>query len=128
MQKELQSFLSKVNYLRWFISNLSERVKAFTLILRLKNDTEFIWRAKQQAAFEEIKEYLSTPPVLKAPQSGVPFRLYVAAENDVIRAVLTQEAEGKEHIITYVSRRLLDTETRYQFIEKLCYSPLLCLH
>jgi hypothetical protein len=128
MQKELQSFLSKVNYLRWFISNLSERVKAFTLILRLKNDTEFIWRAKQQAAFEEIKEYLSTPPVLKAPQSGVPFRLYVAAENDVIRAVLTQEAEGKEHIITYVSRRLLDAETRYQFIEKLCYSPLLCLH
>jgi hypothetical protein len=77
---------------------------------------------EQQAAFEEIKEYLSTPLVLKAPQSGVPFRLYVAAENDVIRAVLTQEAKGKEHIITYVSRWLLDVETRYQFIEKLCFS------
>jgi hypothetical protein len=128
MQKELQSFLSKVNYLRWFISNLSGRVKAFTLILQLKNDTEFIWGAKQQAAFEEIKEYFSTPPVLKAPQSGVPFQLYVAAENDVIKAVSTQEAEGKEHIITYVSRRLLDVETMHQFIEKLCYSPLLCLH
>jgi hypothetical protein len=54
-------------------------------------------------AFEKIKEYLSTLPVLKAPRSGVPFRLYVAAKNDVIGAVLTQEAEGKEHIITYVS-------------------------
>jgi hypothetical protein len=125
MQKELQSFLSKVNYLRWFISNLSERVKAFTLILRLKNDTEFIWRAKQQAAFEKIKEYLSTPPVLKVPQSRVSFQLYVAAENDVIIAVLTQEAKGKEYIITYESRRLLDTETRYQFIDKLCFRSIM---
>jgi hypothetical protein len=103
-KKELQSFPGKVNYLRWFISNLSGRVTAFTPILRLKNDAEFIWGVEQQAAFEEIKEYLSTPLVLKAPQSGVPFRLYIAAENDVIGAVLTQEAEGKEHIITYVSR------------------------
>jgi hypothetical protein len=103
-KRELQSFLGKVNYLRWFISNLSGRVKAFTPILRLKNDAEFIWGIEQQTTFEEIKKYLSTPLVLKAPQSGVPIRLYVAAENDVIGAVLTQEVEGKEHIITYVSR------------------------
>jgi hypothetical protein len=102
----MQSFLGKVNYLRRFISNLSGKVKAFTPIFRLKNDAEFIWGAEQQAAFEEIKEYLSTPLLLKAPQSGIPFRLYIPAENYVIRAVLTQETEGKEHIITYVSRRL----------------------
>jgi hypothetical protein len=55
------------------------------------------------------------------PQNRVTFRLYVAAENDIIRVVLTQEAEGKEYIIPYVSRRLLDVEIRYQFIEKLCF-------
>jgi hypothetical protein len=114
-KKDLQSFLGMVNYLRQFISNLSGRVKAFTPILQLKNDAEFIWGAKQQLVFEEIKEYLSTPPVLKAPQSGAPFRLYVAAENVVIGAFLTQEAEGKEHNITYVSQRLLDMKTRYQW-------------
>jgi hypothetical protein len=103
-KKELQSFLNKINYLRQFISNLSGRVKAFTPILRLKNDAEFIWGAKEQAVFEKNKKYLSTPLVLKAPQSGVPFLLYVATENDVIKTILTQEAEGKEHIITYVSR------------------------
>jgi hypothetical protein len=97
-KRELQSFLDKVNYLTRFISNLSGRVKAFTPILQLKNDAEFIWGAEQQAAFEEIKEYLSTPPVLKAPPSRVPFRLYVAAENDVIVAILTQETEGREHV------------------------------
>jgi hypothetical protein len=41
-KKELQSFLGKVNYLRRFVSNLLRRVKAFTPILQLKNDAEFI--------------------------------------------------------------------------------------
>jgi hypothetical protein len=65
---------------------------------------------------------LSTPLVLKALQSEDPFRLYVAAENDVIGTALTQEVKGKECTITYVSQRLLNAETRYQFIEKLCFS------
>jgi hypothetical protein len=69
------------------------------------------------------KKYLSSAPVLKAPQAGVPFRLYIAADYKVIGAVLTQETEWKEHVVTYLSRRLVDAETRYTFIEKLC----LCL-
>jgi hypothetical protein len=61
--------------------------------------------------------------VLKAPQVGVPFRLYIAAKYKVIGVVLTQETKGKEHVVTYLSRRLVDAETRYTFMEKLC----LCL-
>jgi hypothetical protein len=40
----------------------------------------------------------------------------------VIEAVLMQVMEGKEHVITYLSRCLIDAETRYSFIEKLCLS------
>jgi hypothetical protein len=54
--------------------------------------------------FEKIKVYLSSPPVLKAPRRGVPFKLYVAVEDKVIGAVLTQETKSKEYIITYLSR------------------------
>ena len=78
--------------------------------------------AEQQESFEKIKNYLSSPPVLKAPKRGVSFRLYVAAEDKIIGVVLTRETEGKEYIITYLSRRLIDAETRYTFIEKLCLS------
>jgi hypothetical protein len=60
--------------------------------------------------------------VLRAPKSGELFRLYIAAQEDVVGGVLTQEFEAKEHIIIYVSKRLLDTKTRYSFIEKLCFS------
>jgi hypothetical protein len=38
---EVQKFLGKVNYLRRFISNLAEKIDAFTPIFRLKNDAEF---------------------------------------------------------------------------------------
>ena len=40
----------------------------------------------------------------------------------MIGAVLTQEDEGKEYVIAYLGRRLLDTETRYAHMEKLCLS------
>jgi uncharacterized membrane protein (GlpM family) len=61
-----------------------------------------------------------TSPI--APMVRMPFRLYIVAEDVVIQAVLTQIMEGKEHIITYLSWRLIDTETRYSFIEKLYLS------
>ena len=87
-----------------FISNLSEKIDVFTPILRLKNEAEFTWGAKQKETFEEIKYYLSSPPVLKAPKRGVPFKLYITAEDKVIGAVLTQETKGKEYVVTYIGR------------------------
>jgi hypothetical protein len=75
---------------------------------------------EQREAFEKIKEYLSTPPVLRAPRRGVSFKLYIAAEEKIIGAILTQEDKGKEYVIAYLGRCLLDLETRYAHIEKNC--------
>jgi len=74
---------------------LSEKIDAFTPILRLKDETEFTWGAKQQETFEKIKQYLPSPPVLKMPRREVPFRLYVAIEDNVIGVVLTQEPKTR---------------------------------
>ena len=52
---ELQSLLGKINFIRRFISNLSERVLSFSPLLKLKNDQEFKWGDVQQKAFEDIK-------------------------------------------------------------------------
>jgi hypothetical protein len=64
---------------------------------------------------------------MKAHMAGILFQIYVAAGDTVIGAILTQVTKGKEHIITYLSRCLIDTETMYSFIEKLCLS-LLCAY
>jgi hypothetical protein len=70
----------------------------------LKSDLDFtLGGAKEQVAFDEIKRYLTSPSVLQAPKSTVPFKLYVAVEKDVIGGVLTQETEGKEYIVAYKS-------------------------
>ena len=46
----------------------------------------------------------------------------MAAEDKIIVAVLTQETEDKEYVITYISQRLIDAEIRYILTEKLCLS------
>jgi hypothetical protein len=76
----------------------------------------------QQCIFDDIKKYLSSPSVVKAPMAGIPFLLYIAAEDNMIGAILRQVMEGKEHIITYLSRSLINAEIRYSFIEKMCLS------
>jgi hypothetical protein len=59
---------------------------------------------------------------MKAPKVSISFWLYIAAEDRVIGVVLTQVIDGKEHIITYLIWHLIDAETRYSFIQKLCLS------
>jgi hypothetical protein len=92
-KKDVQKLLSKINYLRHFISNL--------------------------VAFEKIKEYLVSPPMLRAPKAGNSFKTYIAMQERVIGVVLLQEEDGKEFLVAYMSRHLLDAKTRYVFLEKL---------
>jgi hypothetical protein len=63
-KNNIQKFLKKLNYLRQFISNLSEKISAFAPIFQLKNKVEFIWGgggADQHRTFEDFKKYLSSP-------------------------------------------------------------------
>jgi hypothetical protein len=90
------------------------------LSLVLRHEKEFMWGMAQWDAFDWIKKYLSKSLVLYAPKIGLAYRLYIAATNTVLGAVLTQEHDGKEFTIAYLSRQMLDVETIYSHIEKLC--------
>jgi len=98
---ELQSLNSKFNFVGRFILNLSAKILPFSALLKLKNDQEFKWGNEQHKTFEEIKEYMKSPPVLVPPQKGKPFKLYVAAGDHTIGSTLMQEFEGKERVIFY---------------------------
>ena len=75
-------------------------------------------------ALDEIKKYLTNPLVLVPPQHEKPLRLYLATDDTVIGLALIQESEEKECVIYYLSRRLVDAETRYSAVKNLC----LCLY
>ena len=80
-----------------------------------------MWGKRVAIGLDEIKNYLANPPVLVPPQHEKPFRLYLSIDDAVIGSALIQEFEGKECVIYYLSR-LVDAETRYSAIEKLCLS------
>ena len=61
---ELQSLIGKINFIRRFIANLSGKIQPFNPLLKLKDDQKFVWREAQQKALDEIKQYLTLPPVL----------------------------------------------------------------
>jgi hypothetical protein len=118
----VQKLLGKINYLRRFIANLAGKIDPLLPLVRLKHEKDFKWGAQQRSALKRIEEYLSSPPVFEAPNIGKEFKLYIPAQENVVGGALTQEDNGKEFVIAYISRRLLDVETRYGAIEKLCLS------
>ena len=122
-KKELQKLICKINFVRRFISNLPGRIEPFMGLVKIKSEDEFHWGAEQQRAFDEIKEYLSKPPVLVPPQQDRPFYVYLSVGNTSIASVLIQKHDDQERAIFYLSRCMLDAETRYPEVEKLC----LCL-
>jgi hypothetical protein len=107
-KKELQQLIGKINFVRRFISNLSGRIEPFMELVKIKANDEFRWGAEQQQAFEEIKEYLSKPPVLVLPQQGKPFYVYLSVGDTSIASVIKQVQDGKERVVFYLSRRMLD--------------------
>jgi hypothetical protein len=80
-KKDVQKLLGKINYLCHFICNLPGRVDSFLPLVQLKHEEEFTWGGgggEQHDAFEKIKGYLMSPPVLRAPKVGNPFKMYIA--------------------------------------------------
>ena len=106
-KKELQKFLSQVNYLLRFISNLIGQTKEFSDLVKLKDMEEFRWEEQHQVAFDKIKEYLSKPPVLMPPIRGHPLKLYLSAASESIGFLLAQNnSKGHEQAVYYLSRVL----------------------
>ena len=79
------------------------------------------WNEKCQKAFDKIKEYLISPPVLKPPRQGKPLILYLALEENAMGVMLAQEGpEGIEHAVYYLSKKFLPYEEKYNLVEKTC--------
>ena len=63
--------------------------------------------------FNDLKQSVSTMPVLKIPDSTRPFLIEPDANNFNIAAALLQEYDGILHPCIFFSRKLTDTETRW---------------
>ena len=115
--KEIQRFVGLASYYRRFIKNFA--MIAAPLHKLTSKDSEFIWTDVHQKAFEELKQKLITPPILRFPDLSKPFILMTDASGYALGAVLGQQDEKeKDHVIAYTSRGLKPHEKNYSTIEK----------
>jgi hypothetical protein len=85
----------------------------------------FVWDEVAQKSFDDLKVVLINAPLLHPPDYHRDYFLYLAAAPSTIAMVLVQDDdEGNEHVIYYLSRNLLDTETRYAHVEKLALAAV----
>ena len=84
----------------------------------LKGSKRFEWTDKCKQVFQALKEHLRCPLLLSKPIEGEKLYLYHVVSEETISAALVREEE-KVWPGYYVSKRLLDAETRYPKLEKL---------
>ena len=117
-KKELQRLTSKLVALGHFIARFTDKLKPFFLVLKEVGETE--WMENYQPAFEEIKHYLTQPPILSSPQPGEQLYMYLALFDWVVNAVLFRCLSHKEHKpVYYISRAMINAETRYSKMEQM---------
>nr|AAK26119.1 putative gag-pol precursor [Oryza sativa Japonica Group] len=89
--KDVQCVTGCMAALGRFISRLGE--KALPLFKLLKRSGPFTWMEEAERAFTQLKAYLSSPPVLVAPEPDEPLLLYLAATPQVVSAALVVERD-----------------------------------
>ena len=68
-----------------------------------------VWDGQCQQAFERIREYLLSPPILVPPMLGQPLLLYFSVSNIALGCMLARlDDSGRERAIYYLSKRMLE--------------------
>ena len=134
--KELKTFLGFTGYYRRFIPHYSRVAKPLHDVMKLyeplrkrgrkptgssekfnrpKPTTPFgdNWDAECQAAFQKLKDMLTSAPILAFADYSAPFILHTDASTCGIGAALYQQVDGRERPIAYASRGLSKSEANY---------------
>ncbi|XP_077228432.1 uncharacterized protein LOC143861397 [Tasmannia lanceolata] len=106
-----------------FISKSTERcLPFFNAVKGLKTAP---WTEECQATFKELKQYLSSPPLLTKPELGEELLLYLSVSPMALAAVLVREEHSQQKPVYYVSKVLYDAEIRYHRVKKLAYALIM---
>ena len=112
--RDLQKLTRKIATLSRFISHMSNRCEPF--FKSIKKNTSSLWGLEKEKAIIELKQYLSSPPILSSPLLEEELFMYLAV---AVSAALFCEENKKQRPVFYMSRMLLDAEARYSVVEKM---------
>ncbi|GKV18329.1 hypothetical protein SLEP1_g28727 [Rubroshorea leprosula] len=123
--KDVQRLTWKVAALHRLISKSADKCLSFFKIMRLavKKDEsnkqkKFEWNLECQAAFDELKSYLSSPSLLTNANDGEILYLYLGISDEAISSVLVRDEGKQQKLVYYTSNVLHGAEIRYSIVEK----------
>ncbi|GKV39926.1 hypothetical protein SLEP1_g47620 [Rubroshorea leprosula] len=106
-----------------FIARSTERCLPFFKALR--EPKNFQWTDECQQAFDELKQYLASAPLLSKPVNGECLYLYLGVTEEAVSSVLLREENKNQKPICYVSKVLQGAEQNYSLAEKAAFA-LVC--
>ncbi|XP_052176651.1 uncharacterized protein LOC127790956 [Diospyros lotus] len=118
-KKDVQSLTGQVAALSRFISKATDKCIPFFNTLRKAQG--FDWSGECELAFQQLKAYMGQAPLLSKPKDGEKLVVYLEVSEHAPSAALVREEEEVQYPVYYVSKRLVDAETRYTLMEKLAY-------
>ena len=118
MVKAVQSLNSKVTALNRFVSKVTDKCLPFFCVLRKL----FEWTNECQKAIEDLKKYLSSPPLLSPSRLGEELYLYIAVLQAAVSAALVREEGGSQRPVYFISSAFRGVEERYPRMEKLAFT------
>ncbi|XP_075670420.1 uncharacterized protein LOC142640228 [Castanea sativa] len=107
--KEVQSLNGKVATLNRFVSRAMDKCLPFFCTLK----KSFKRMVECQQAFEDLKLYLSSPPLLSPSKLGGKLYLYMAISPTTVSAALVKEENRVQKLVYYTSQALRGVEEKY---------------
>jgi len=117
---QVRSFIGFCSYYRKFVPNFAAIAAPLYDLTRKGQPKLVVWKQVHQNAFIELKQALSSTPILYLPNLDKVFVLRTDASHEGLGAVLLQYDEDVAHPIAYASRKLSSAESNYAVIEKEC--------
>ncbi|GJS16929.1 reverse transcriptase domain-containing protein [Tanacetum coccineum] len=114
--KGVRSFLGHAGFYRRFIKDFSLIFKPMTQLLM--KDAKFDFSDDCKKAFNDLKEKLTSAPIIISPDWNFSFELMCDASDFAVGAVLGQMIDGKFKPIYYTSKTLNDAQAHYTTTEK----------
>ncbi|GJP79414.1 hypothetical protein CLOP_g9648 [Closterium sp. NIES-67] len=114
--KELQQFLGFANYYNRFVPQYAKIAAPLTNLL--KKNTPYKWELKHQEAVEQLKQALTSAPVLILPDPERDYVIEADASDQAVGAVLMQDQGNGLQPIAYLSKKLHGAELNYPIHDK----------
>ena len=117
--KQVRAFLGLARYYRKFIKGFAKITKPLTLLTR--QQVKFEWTSVHHTAFLHLKEAIVQAPILHYPNPDKKYIVYTDASDDACGAQLSQEHDGTEFPIEFLSHTFTETQWKWSTTEQEAY-------